>query len=944
RVKALPGHERKIVSGATFSRDNRLIASASGNLVLVHSADGRLLKRYPTQHEWSNVNDVAFSPDGKLLAAPENEKVRLWDLATDASRVLSGHAAVVQGLAFDPTGSRLASASSDTSARIWNLSSDAALILLARDSEWLTAGPDGIFDASPHGGGLVVMARGLDAWGIDQFAPYTNRPDVLLTRMGLGTPELSDHYRRQYLRRLRLLGLQSSGGRMPAHAPEAEIVSSKVSGKTVKLGLRCRDSQVALRRWDLFVNDVPIAGGNRALDGLEKAIDTAVELTQGNNKVEVSCTNVQGVESYRAITHLGYDKTVRGELYFLGLGVSKYRNGALDLQYADADATELAARFGQMGGDFARIHVKTLTNGECTVAGMGAAKQWLAQAKVDDTVVLFVAGHGLHDSDAEETYYYLTHEADPQHLAGSAAPFDMLEDMLVGTGARRKLVLMDTCESGERDGDEGAVAAAAPANRDMVSRGLRRKAGGTRRAYVYERDRFIYNNLLRRSGAIVLSSSRGGEASYESAQLKHGFFTAALLRGLSDRAADRNHDGHVSTDELGAYVGQLVPTMSHGLQQPTVDRDNLAQRFAFPMGTRASASVDEIPAPVVAAALQSAPAVAAPVADDEDAGAAAKKACERGDLEAVQRLVPGKVSANWKSGDWSLVMTAAYKGRTEVLNYLLKNKGDPNAELGSGYTALMQACRWGYAEAALSLIAAGADVNKGDGSRNGTALHITIEEGKGSPEILHALLGKHARTETRDSRGRTPLMLAAGRDQTETLGQLIKARAAVNAEDESGMTALDIASMRGAEKSVSLLLTHGASVKHQNKDKMTALFHASHGGHAAIVRELLAHGADPNPVENKYGDSALMRAAQAGHREVVEALLAKHAKVNLANNQKSTALHLTAFNGHDDVVKLLLDHGADTSARDAKGQDAAAVALGNHHTRTAELIKGSHKR
>jgi WD40 repeat protein len=594
RKGRLGGHSRTaIVSGVAFSPDNQRIASVAANELLVHRRDGRLEKHLPTQHEWSNVNDVAFSPDGKLLAAPENENVRLWDLATGQSRVLSGHAALVQALAFDPKGPRLLTASSDTSARLWNLSSDASLILLSRDNEWLSASPDGIFDASPHGGSLVVMARGLQAWAIDQFAPYTNRPDVLLSRLGLGSPELIEHYRRQYLRRLRLLGLEATGGRMPAYAPEAEILSSQASGKTANLVLRCRDAHVGLRRFDLFVNDVPVPGGERSVAGAEQLVELGIELGQGDNKIEVSCTNARGVESYRALTYVRNDRQVLGDLYFLGLGVSKYSNGALNLVYADADATELGASFARMSTGFANVHVKTLTNAECTVAAMVAAKKWLAQTKVDDTVVLFVAGHGVHDSDADETYYYLTHEADLGHLASSAAPFELLEEMLVGAPARRKLALLDTCESGERDRDEPGEASAAPLVGDVLSRGLRRVAGGTVRSYAYERDRFIYNSLLRRSGAIVLSSSRGGQASYESAALKHGFFTAALLRALSDRSADRNRDGQISTDELGAYVIRLVPGLSRGLQQPSVDRDNLAQKFAFPQNaapTRASAT------------------------------------------------------------------------------------------------------------------------------------------------------------------------------------------------------------------------------------------------------------------------------------------------------------------------------------------------------------------
>lgn len=923
-----------IVAGIAFSPDGKLIASASTNKVLVHSREGAQIRTLKTKHAWSNMDDVAFSPDGKLLATPENETIRLWDMATGKDSVLSGHAALVQALTFDPSGARLLSASSDTSARIWNLSNGAAMILLSRDSEWISASPDGMFDASPHGGSLVVMARGLDAWGIDQFAPYNNRPDVLLSRLGLGTPELVAHYQRQVQRRLRVLGLQDNG-RMPTDAPDAEIVTAHVSGKTVKLKVRCRD-QANLRRADVFVNDVPLPAAARTLNSREQTFETDVELTTGDNKIEASCTNARGIESFRAMTTVRYERPTRGELYFLGLGVSKYRNQALDLQFADGDATELAARFGQMGKGFSQVHVKTLTNADCTVAGMTAAKEWLRQSKVDDTVVLFVAGHGVHDKDSDETYYYLTHETNLDRLAGSAAPFDLLEDMLVSAPARRKLALMDTCESGERDRDEGATTVAAGPN--VISRGLRRAVAGKPRPYIYERDRFIYNNLQRRSGAIVLSSSRGGEASYESAEFKHGFFTAAILRALGDRQVDRNRDGQVSTDELALYVGKLVPTLSGGLQQPTVDRDNLAQRFAFPLDRGSSVAVEHN-VEAAPSALDSAPSMAAPAApvEEGDAGLAAKKAVDTGDLEAVQRLVPRQVPADWSKGDgWTLVMSAAYKGRTEVLKYLLAHKGNPNAELPSGYTSLMQACRWGYVDAAKMLIDAGADVNRVS-DRTGSALHITISEGKGNMEIVRALLAKRARLDARDKRGRTPIILAAEHGLTEVMTVLLDAKADVNAQDERGLSGLDYAAMHGEEAPVRLLLDRGAQVNHKNEMGMTALFHAAHGGYAPLVREFLARGADPDPVETKYGDSALMRAAQAGHRDVVALLLAKRAKPNWANKEGLTALHLAAQNGQDAVVTMLLDAGADANAVDKKGHDAASLAGRRSHT--VELIR-----
>ena len=102
-----------------------------------------------------------------------------------------------------------------------------------------------------------------------------------------------------------------------------------------------------------------------------------------------------------------------------------------------------------------------------------------------------------------------------------------------------------------------------------------------KRNYLYQKDRYIYNDLVRRSGAIVFSSSKGGELSYERSDIENGLFTEYIMKALTTTEADKDKNGTVSTDELREYVSTQVAKASGDLQHPTVDRDNIYQKFGF---------------------------------------------------------------------------------------------------------------------------------------------------------------------------------------------------------------------------------------------------------------------------------------------------------------------------------------------------------------------------
>ncbi|HAQ61376.1 TPA: hypothetical protein DCR49_05160 [Candidatus Delongbacteria bacterium] len=597
KIGKFHGHEKWVTSLAV-SDDKKYVVSGSKDRT-VRLWDIKNLKELKifTGH-LGDVEAVAISPDSKyILSATESYaktvELKLWNVEQcTEEKSLIGHKGDILSVDFFPDGKYAVTGSKDGSMIYWDLKSDHYTSFISHPDQkgWLIFTDDGYWDSSLSGGELVAIIKGMDVFNIDQFAVKNNRPDIILQRLGSNNNGLITHYYQQYQKRLRRLGLTEDQLSTELHVPVSEITDSRLDDKYLTVNLSLSDSKYQLKRYNIYANDVPLFGSyGKEISGSTVSLSEKIELTSGTNKIEVSCMNDKGAESYRALTYAEYKGDEKGDLYYLAFGVSQYKDSSLNLKYADKDAKDLSDSFSKLDKQqYKNIFVRTFTNEQATVANIKSAKDFLKNSKPDDTFILFIAGHGVHDTDKEATYYYLTHETNLNDLTGSAANFELIEDILQGIHPRNKLFLMDTCESGEiEEGVQNTYYASAD-SRGLKGRGIKvvEKASiepikAEKRTYLYEKDRYIYNDLARRSGAIVFSSSKGGELSYEKDEIQNGLFTEEIIKCLASKEADKDKNGIISTDELRDYVSKAVAASSGGLQNPTVDRDNIFQKFGF---------------------------------------------------------------------------------------------------------------------------------------------------------------------------------------------------------------------------------------------------------------------------------------------------------------------------------------------------------------------------
>jgi WD40 repeat protein/tRNA A-37 threonylcarbamoyl transferase component Bud32 len=121
-VSSLREHSGVVRCVAFSPKGSLLAAGGDSNSVLVQELVGGGTQEFTTHNA---VNEVAFSPDGKTLAAVTDgpdAAVRLWNLETKQETTLLGHTGAIHGLAFSPTACVLATGSDDGTVRFWDLS------------------------------------------------------------------------------------------------------------------------------------------------------------------------------------------------------------------------------------------------------------------------------------------------------------------------------------------------------------------------------------------------------------------------------------------------------------------------------------------------------------------------------------------------------------------------------------------------------------------------------------------------------------------------------------------------------------------------------------------------------------------------------------------------------------------------------------------------------
>lgn len=241
---------------------------------------------------------------------------------------------------------------------------------------------------------------------------------------------------------------------------------------------------------------------------------------------------------------------------------------------------------------------------------------------------------------------------------------------------------------------------------------------------------------------------------------------------------------------------------------------------------------------------------------------------------------------------------------------------DVNAIGSNGETALMYAANYGHVPVIRALLDAGADPDilseeGGLGEEKTALMHVAESFFAGNrQEVIHILAQAGANLNAKGQNGKTALMCAvtARSGYSAAVNALIEAGANLDETDDDGNTAMMLAEAASHSKMVEMLKQAGASEAGMND---IALIQAAARGDVERVKALIQMGVN---VDRRAYTTALCNATYEGHHEIVTLLIAAGADVNRGDTEGScNPLLNAAYRGDLEIVRTLIEAGADVN-------------------------------
>ena len=306
-------------------------------------------------------------------------------------------------------------------------------------------------------------------------------------------------------------------------------------------------------------------------------------------------------------------------------------------------------------------------------------------------------------------------------------------------------------------------------------------------------------------------------------------------------------------------------------------------------------------------------------------------ACYDGQINLVKILLeagadPTKTDNNSDSSLHSVMYGCC---SAECAQKVIDHGAHVNAANKDGATPFLIACSKAQAELVKLLLKAKADPNITD-TDGDTSLHAAIAADC-SEEIIQEIIDHGAEINAVNKRGRTALLLSCFYRQMDSVKVLLEVGADPTISDEEGFSCLQAAvDGRCSKNTLQALMENGAQIDAKRKDGTNALLRACRTGQSESVLFLLEAGVDVNIV-NFDGNTSLHVAVYGNcNKQTLQQMIEKGVSVNALNKRGETALVLACELAQVELVRVLLEKGANPDISDHEGYTRLHAAVFGH--------------
>jgi ankyrin repeat protein len=544
------------------SKDGSYLAVLSSNLYLLNLNTSEKVPLFADFSGELEPLKAEFTFNNKYLIVGYSDRVlRVWDVKTrKVIATFSGHKERIFVVSASTDSVHFISASLDGEIKFWDIKTKELVLSLIPYAyhSWLAKTPEGYyFIKKGKFNDLIGFKVDLDVYGFEQFELKYNRPDKVFEALPYSDKRMIPVYKKAYEKRLQKLGFNEKMFNKDWHIPEVELLNKEkiaYNSTEAKLKLKTlvKDNKYKLDRINVWVNNISIYGRNgidlRKMDISKTEMDIEVILSEGENKIEVSVLNQKGAESYKEMIDVYYKPKIetKPNLYILGIGSSDFKNIS-NLPNTDTDIREFINFYKTKESSlFEKVFFDTLINENVLKKNILNKKQWLQNTTVNDIVIVYYSGHGSLYKNND--YYLYSYNVDTANIAQQGILYDDLENLLDGIPARRKLLLVNACHSGEYD-------------KDME---------------IFKLMKETFPELRRGTGATIIASSYANEYSLTSSTTGRFGNNSAFGFAIEQLFLENKS---LTVNELKTKLEKKVSKLSRNRQKPTFRNENLEMDF-----------------------------------------------------------------------------------------------------------------------------------------------------------------------------------------------------------------------------------------------------------------------------------------------------------------------------------------------------------------------------